>query len=287
MLGLLVWLAVAGVAGLIVGKSLRRGPVADMPREAQDFYLAFQRSLEDRYQDLQVLGPTQEGFGAVLQVGHQEFAVPLGELFLRERAFPGSLNENVDRMCQELNEHLASIESEPFDLAMTRILPQIRTGDWVRENSPSMGPGKLATLPLFEDLILCFVLDDAQSIVFVTEGHLKFWGIDLVSLENLATKNLEDKAGIPTDSLMEKAAGEVVHLQGDPYDATRLLLAMQKTDLASVQSLAIGLPDRDSVLLGPKSEIGTLMERVEEDYQQGKHPVSPRVYEVRSTFDPS
>ncbi len=285
MTGILLWLAIAGFAAFFVGKALHRGPVADMPREAQDLYLAFCRSLEDRYEDLQVLGPTEEGFGAIVQVGHQEFAVPLGELFLRERAFPGSLDDNVDRMCAELNDHLASIESEPFDLAMGRILPQIRTGDWVRENSPSMGPGKLANRPLFEDLTLCFVLDDAQSIVFVTEGHLKFWGIDLASLENLATKNLEEKAGVPAESLMEKAAAEVVHLQGDPYDATRILLAMQNTELNKIQSLAIGLPDRDSVFLGPKSEIGSLMEQVKEDYEKGQHPVSPRVYEARSVTE--
>ena len=283
MTGILLWLAIASFAAFFVGKALHRGPVADMPREAQDFFLAFRQSLEDRYEDLQVLGPTGEGFGAVVQVRHQEFAVPLGELFLRERAFPGSLDDNVDRMCAELNDHLAAIENEPFDLAMGRVLPQIRTGEWVRENSPSMGPGKLANLRLFEDLTLCFVLDDAQSIVFVTEGHLNFWGIDLISLENLATKNLEEKAGIPTESLMEKAAGELVHLQGDPYDATRILLAMQNADLSNVESLAIGLPDRDSVVLGPKSEIGSLMEQVQEDFEKGKHPVSPRVYEVRST----
>lgn len=287
MTGILLWMALAGLAAFVVGRALRRAPIADMPREAQDFYLAFRRSLEDRYQDLQVLGPTVEGFGAVVQVGHQEFAVPLGELFLRERAFPGSLDDNVDRMCAELNEHMASIESEPFDLAMDRILPQIRTGEWIRENSPAMGPGKLATLPLFEDLVLCFVLDDAQSIVFVTEGHLKFWGIDLASLENLATRNLEAKAGIPTEDLMEKATTEVIHLQGDPYDATRLLLAMQNTELDHVQSLAIGLPDRDSVVLGPKSELSALMEQVREDYGRGKHPVSPRIYEVRSSNEPS
>jgi hypothetical protein len=287
MTGILLWVAIASFTAFLVGRALHRGAVAEMPREAQDFFLAFQRSFEDRYQDLQVLGPTAEGFGAIVQVGHQEFAVPLGELFLRERAFPGSLDENVDRMCRELNEHLASIEGEPFDLAMARVLPQIRTGDWVRENSPAMGPGKLVTMPLFEDLTLCFVLDDAESIVFVTDGHLQFWGIDLVSLENLATKNLEEKAGIPTDSLVEKAAGEVIHLQGDPYDATRLLLAMQNTDLANVQSLAIGLPDRDSVILGPKSEIGALMEQVQEDFERGKHPVSPKVYEVRSSMDPT
>ena len=45
-------------------------------------------------------------------------AVPLGEVFLRERAFPADFDRTVDRLIDELHDHLATTHDLPFDEAV-------------------------------------------------------------------------------------------------------------------------------------------------------------------------
>ena len=42
-------------------------------------------------------------------------------------------------------------------------MPQIRTLEWVRENSPAFGPGKILTADLCGELVSCFVIDERDA----------------------------------------------------------------------------------------------------------------------------
>ena len=283
MFAFVLWCFLAGLLSLLFARSLRRAPYQGVPDEARRFYDRLVRSLSLRHPGVELIGPTQEGFGAVVRVDRQELAVPLGEVFLREKAFPEAFDDTVSRLVVELREHLAATGDLLFDEAVEAVLPQIRAEDWIRDNSPAFGDGSLVREEIFESLALCFVIDEGDSMVFVTQGHLRSWGIDLPSLKNLALANLrrlaESEGGLPEPSAQESEA--CVLKSGDGYDAARVLLALDRS-VEDVDGLVFAIPDRDTLLVGRKSEgLAQLMAAVDEEYASAEHPISPRVFEVR------
>lgn len=271
-----------GILNAIWTRVFRRSSIRDVPDEARRFYERLERELANAHEDVVIVGPTREGFGAVLRVERQEIAVPLGEVFLREKAFPDSFAATVDRLVGEIREHLASTSDLLFDEAIDILLPQIRSEDWIRGNSPAFGPGSLVREELLEGLCLCFVLDEGDSMVFLTEGHLRAWGIDTAAVKNLAMTNLRRLASSSSELGLESgAAATQIVSQGDGYDAARMLLALER-DVDDVGGLVFAVPDRDTLVVGRKDTgLAQLMSAVDDEFERSEHPISPDLYEIR------
>ncbi|HMQ23135.1 MAG TPA: hypothetical protein PKE00_11635 [Planctomycetota bacterium] len=279
----LCWSVAAMVLTGFFTRVFRRAPYHGVPDEALRFYERLIVELAKGHPEIEVIGPTREGFGAVLRVERQELAVPMGEVFLREKAFPDSFPATVERLVRELRDHLASIEDLLFDEAIDLVLPQIRAEEWIRGNSPAFGPGALVRRELFEGLDLCFVIDEGDSMVFVTEGHLRAWGIDAIALENLSMTNLRRLAasdgGLPV--LQSEDAVALTVESGDGYDAARVLLALDRS-VEDVESLVFAMPDRDKLVVARRSaDLATLMQSVEDSFEHAEHPISPRLFAIK------
>jgi uncharacterized protein YtpQ (UPF0354 family) len=278
------WCVLAAVLAWAIRSRLKRAPYLGMPPEAEGFFVRLQEVLGERHPAIEVLGLTAEGFGMVLSVDRQQIQVPLGEVFLRERAFPDAFPQTVDRLVEEIRAHLAAIDDLPFDAAVNRILPQVRSQEWLRSHSPAFGPGRVITTPLHEDLVTCYVLDEEDSMLFVTEGHLAAWGTRAEDVANLAMTNLrrlaEQEGGLPLPA-PDDATLHLLHT-GDGYDATRVLLALDESALEATRGLVFAMPDRDTLVVGRKSgDVVQLMQEVEAEYASSEHPISPRLFEVR------
>lgn len=283
MFPLAVWCVVAGILSSLFARKFRREPYRGVPDEAVRFYDRLAKTLAAAHPEIEVVGPTQQGFGAVLRVDRQEIAVPLGEVFLREKAFPDAFDATVSRLATEIRDHLASTQDLLFDEVVDCVLPQIRAEEWIRSNSPAFGPGSLIRVDIFEELSLCFVLDEEDSMVFVTQGHLSAWGIDVAALENLAMNNLRRLAardgGLPGLEMTE-GASHVVR-SGDGYDAARMLLALDR-GVEDVDGLVFAVPDRDTLVIGRKgTKLSQLMADVDARFERGAHPISRELFEVQ------
>ncbi|MCB9917468.1 MAG: DUF1444 family protein [Planctomycetes bacterium] len=280
---ILCWSVVAMILTGLFSRIFGRAPYHGVPDEAKRFYDRLRSELASSHPEIEVLGPTREGFGAVLRVERQELAVPMGEVFLREKAFPDSFPATVDRLVTELRDHLASTQDLLFDEAIDRVLPQIRSEDWIRGNSPAFGPGALVRRKLFEGLDLAFVIDEGDSMVFVTEGHLRAWGIDALALENLSMNNLRRLAATEeTLPVLGQDDGDAHVIEsGDGYDAARVLLALER-GVDAVDGLVFAMPDRDKLVVGRKGPgLSRLMQSVDEAFETAEHPISPRVFEIK------
>ena len=289
---LLIWCCVAGLLSWTLSKLLKRAHYKGLPPEAAEFFERLEGSLKQHHPEVAIVGPTPEGFGAVFRVDRQELAVPLGELFLRSRAFPSAFDEQVGRYIRELRDHLVAIDDLPFDEVVARVLPQIRSAEWIRANSPAFGPGRVLVEPLVDDLVCALVIDEPDAMTFVTEGHLDAWGCGERNLRNLALGNLkllaEEEGGIPVPAVGE-AEPKVLHT-GDGYDAARVLLAPET--LEGVEGLVFGIPDRDTLVVGRRdSNLSRLMGAVEGEFKESEHPISAGLFaveggELRSLMQP-
>gem|GEM_PF-2358864 len=276
------WILGSAVLAFLCGLWLRRRGRPEMPSEVRSFLERFREIVESSRPSFQVLGPTREGFGAVLKIEEQEWAVPLGELYLRERAFPGSLETSARKLCDELEDLCARVEDLPFEEAAGKILPQIRTREWIEHCTPAFGPGAVVHRPLFEDLSICFVLDEGDAMVFLTRAHLEFWGREVEDLWNLANANLsrlaEEEGGLPAP---EEEGKPGLKRSEDGYAATRLLLAMDRERLDEVRGLVFGIPDRDTLLVAKGEDaLPELMREVREQFGRGNHPLSRDLFRV-------
>ena len=250
ILGLVV---MSFLASVLLGRFLRLadlGPVQAQDEELQKFMEAVSielASLDDRGE----LRRWIEGsYNVVLSVRGQEVPVPLDQVFHAWRADPERLGETMEQLLTEIEESALEQPSDhPFAAVATRVLPQVRSQDWVRTNGPALGDGALVNRPLGAGLSVCYVIDDPWAVVFVCQAHLRQWGCTDEALHQLAVQNLEarSRGNVP---LPEVGQGPVCVQSGDGYDAARVLLLNPE----EVQGLLIGMPNEDELWLSREAQ---------------------------------
>jgi uncharacterized protein YtpQ (UPF0354 family) len=272
--GAVLWLR----PGARAGTSPEEGPV-----ESQLVRLLglFEQELQRTEGPSQVVGLSSDGKALILSFDHQESVLSLPDLLRFAKVRGHQLHELVEELVVFLQENQSTVGDLPFDLAIPDLLPQIRTMDWIQANSPVFGPGRLLRSTLVEDLRVCFVIDEPETMVFLTEAHLASWGASLDAIQNLAMENLRKKAaGLDSAEAQstEQAALRIVE-DGDGYSATRLLLHLYSS--VPSEGLVFGIPDRDKFYIGPHGDLdATWSERLIEDHASGGHPLSPTFFRV-------
>jgi hypothetical protein len=98
-------------------------------------------------------------------------------------------------------------------------------------------------------LSVVYVLDDKDSVMYLTQQHIEELGIDLPSIHARALENL--RPSFPGQSVRGAAAGKEVHMikMLDTYDAARLLLVPEH--LHEGEAVAAIVSDRDTLALSP------------------------------------
>jgi uncharacterized protein YtpQ (UPF0354 family) len=278
----LSWLAlsIATAAAFHVARSrLRPVPV---PPEVRTFLRQLDEIIRAQHPEVNIRGMLPGRFAVVLEVQGQEVPVPLHQLFRHASTFPEAMPQMVDTLLREIGSGgLTRISEHRFEDVATRILPQVRSAQWVSAHSPAFGDAALITRPLADDLRVCYVVDDPWSMVFVCRAHLRQWGIDDEAVHTLATQNLQ-RLGARALPVPGTGDAPVVVHTGDGYDAARVLLL----DPEQAEGLLVAMPERDTLWLGTSASgerdaMSALMALNREQNAASAYPVSPTLYRVQ------
>ena len=284
---MIVWIAI-GWIGLsiataaafhLVRKNFRPVPIAP---EVRTFLQRLHQIVAEQHPDVGIRGMLPGRFVIVFEVKGQDVPVPLHQLFRHAASFPESMPQMVDTLLREIMAGgLTRIGDHRFDDVAGRILPQVRSAEWVAERSPAFGDSALASRELAADLRVCYVIDDPWSMVFVCQAHLRQWGVDLEALHRLATQNLRRLGG---ERLPVPQQGEepILVRTGDGYDASRVLLL----DPEQTEGLLVAMPERDTLWLGTMAGeragqgLQELMSLNREQNEGSAYPVSATLYRM-------
>ena len=276
--GIAGWLLLSVVGAAVFSVVRRRYQPVTIPREVQQFLSQLDEDLRRNHPGAQLRGMVPGRFAAVLAVRGQEFPVSLHDLFRRCTAFPDRFSEAVGRFIQELEtDGLEEPADHAFADAAPNILPQIRSVDWLAGHGGSFGDGGLVHREFVEDLVICYVIDEAWCMTFVCHAHLRQWGRTEEDLFHLATRNLHRCAG--ADVPVPEPDGEPVLLRtGDGFDAARVLLLEPER----VEGLLVAVPERDLLWLANDDgqDLVSLMSMNEQQSKESAHPVSTQLYRM-------
>jgi uncharacterized protein YtpQ (UPF0354 family) len=140
--------------------------------------------------------------------------------------------------------------NQPLSLAQhgERLMPRLADAGFGREAAAKGKPlvERPASIP---GLVVLYVLDSEQNVMFLGEERLTELGLDASALHERAMANLRRK---PIAEIVRGvvARKEVAMVKlGDTYDATRLLLVPET--LADGEELVAVIPDRETLGLFP------------------------------------
>lgn len=272
--GLSAWVVASAVVAWLHHRM--RASTPRVSGEIAGFLLRFETLIAERHPGVMFAGMLPDQFAGLLVVDGQETPVSLADAFRHEQAFPSGFAEYVANLVEEIREvGMDRVEDLDFAIVATEILPQVRALSWVQERG-CFGDGGIVHTKLNDDLATVYVVDDANSMVFVCRAHLKRWRKSEADLHNLALANLarRDKASM---SGVGSETGPMRIQLHDGYDAARVLL------LDDVEGLLVAVPDRDVLWVGSEEQgvdLATLMASTQEIAGRSPHPVSSRVYRV-------
>ncbi len=259
----------------------RRYRPVSIPPEVRIFLRDLDEIVRAQHPEVSIRGMLPGRFTMVFDVQGQEVPVPLHQIFRHATAFPEAMSQMVDTLMREIAAGgLSRVSDHRFEDVAPRILPQVRSAQWVSERSPAFGDATLVSRELASDLRVCYVVDDPWSMVFVCRAHLRQWGIEAEAVHKLATQNLRRLSGssLPVPGATDEP---IVVRTGDGYDAARVLLL----DPEQAEGLLVAMPERDTLWLGstaPSSGGGllSLMAINREHSEAAAYPVSPTVYRL-------
>jgi hypothetical protein len=236
------WIAVGcaslALLGAVIRARQRRNP-RHTARAARDFLARLRECLEAR-SGVRFRGVVAGRFTGIIEVDGQETPVPLHGLLRHFEAFPAGIDLAVGHLIEEIRaDALDRPEDHPFSEVANDLLPQVRSVGWLASQAPALGDGALVHRRLGTDLAVCYVIDDAWSMVFICRAHLRQWGRSEEDLFQLARRNL----ALRTQRAAEAGAARdrPCLATGDGYDAARAVLL----DPDHAEGLLVALPERD------------------------------------------
>ncbi len=138
-----------------------------------------------------------------------------------------------------------------WDELEDRIYPMIKPIEILADVAERQLP-QLVYRPFLADLIVCYVIDEQESVAFVNEEHLKAWNVIESTLYTRAVDNLRARSLKP-DMLQMSGQGDqtlLIYANQDGYDAARLLLIDVLNEWQAVipGRLVLGIPTRDFLI---------------------------------------
>jgi hypothetical protein len=267
------WCGIAVVVGMVHRRWRRT--TDRFPPEVAAFVLRLENELAAAHPDVAFLGLLPDRFACLLRVDGQETVVGLTELFRHASAQPDGFTRLCARLLADVREvGLDRVGDLDFAAVATQLLPQVRSTDWLATHG-RFGDSGLVHTPLNDELVTCYVVDVAASMVFVCRRHLALWRKSVADIHHLALANLQRRG---TDGLpkADQPAQAVTLQSGDGFDAARVLL------LPPADGLLVAIPDRDTLWVGPEQgqNLEQLMATTEAIAEQASHPVSGQLFRV-------
>ncbi|HBL51483.1 MAG TPA: hypothetical protein DDZ65_14725 [Firmicutes bacterium] len=134
-----------------------------------------------------------------------------------------------------------------YKLVAARVFPQIRPASFGAVYSGSdLAP---VSMELFGNLAVFYVVEFPDRTVYLTHKHLSDWRVTLPTVHEGALANLLKRTRKP--ALLKGSPGLYAYLQGDGYDATRILIVDElKASCGNLQQpFYFAVPHRDALYI--------------------------------------
>jgi hypothetical protein len=289
-MGLVLWVVAAWIFVAVVGAWIWSRAVVghEEPSNAVRGFVRELRAALDAHPDTRWVGLIPGRFAAVIAVDGQETPVSLHVLFReyqlarrRRRAVDAFgvdlLGPLVGMLIQEVREEgLEHVSDFAFAEIAGDLLPQVRTGAWLRANGAGgFGASGIVSRPIpgDADLHVCYVIDHGALMTFVCRQHLKNWQLTPSALHQLALQNLRGLGPLPRPDDPAWLSRTC-----DGYDAARVLLL----DDSAFDGALVALPERDTLWIGrvPTSLLPRLVAISDRRCAAAQRPISPTVYRL-------
>jgi hypothetical protein len=239
------WVWVIGVLALIV--FMFRGALKGFRRSIRTGFIEYLKEAEPTVEILK----ESEGSLVYRTEGIDQGTLFLGKLYNAV----ASLKPDSPEARREVFEHFRVTLGETTEAVATlslaehgaRIMPRLVTPSFFANvpkgvENPRMPFGNT-------DLSVVYVLDNDQTVMYLTTDHIQELGLDGPALHGLALGNLEKtfSSGLVRSVVEGKTANAVKAM--DSFDAARVLLV--PNHLREGEAVAAAIPDRDTLFLAP------------------------------------
>lgn len=176
-------------------------------------------------------------------------------------------------------------EDDPMVL-LDRVLPMLKPLALL-EQVRAQGLPLLVYRPLVGELMVCYVIDEGQSVAFINEEHLARWGVSEPQLHRRALANLRGREWQPRPGQIGSGKGALLIFNGrDGYDATRLLLPELFAEFraGTPGNLVIGVPNRDFLIAFSDADprvFEKVRAQIDIDLRTQPHPLSAQLLVLR------
>ncbi len=151
-----------------------------------------------------------------------------------------------------------------FERLRSRILPMLKPAGLIRE-AERRGLPRPASRPFLGDLIVTYVIEEPQRLVYLNENHLERWTIGAQHLHEAALPNLQKRTVERARFTISGDANQplIVAASGDGFDATRILLPelLDNWQRHMPGTLLLAVPHRD-LLLAFSNDDSDVVERI-------------------------
>ncbi len=212
----------------------------------------------------------------VLRFDKQEIVADLTELFRWFLDYPELLGSVFEDFIMEAKMELRNRPIPLFEDIIEFIFPQVRSLDFLKENSPRFGKGRLARIEIAPSLYVLFVMDEEKGMTFINNGHMEAWQVNPGSLFNIAVRNLLFLGKKLDDHWrMTDASG---------YAAAHVLVLDRIVDIRENGFVYAGIPHRDQLLVWPgdldEDGLRKAREETRKAYSLASRPISPSILRV-------
>jgi hypothetical protein len=195
------------------------------------------------------------------------------------RTSPERLPEVWQLLTEALLDQPVDRSEDDPDLLLDRVLPMLKPLALLSELRTQKLP-LVVYRPLVGELMITYVIDEGQSVVFLNEGHLAKWGVTEAVLYRHALGNLRAKRWTPYPGVIGSGKAALLILNGrDGYDATRLLLPELFADFVAGMpgTVVFGVPNRDFLIAFCDADprvFNQVRTQIEVDVRTQPHPLT-------------
>jgi uncharacterized protein YtpQ (UPF0354 family) len=222
--------------------------------DAESFGAAMEALLREE-QSVEVLG--REGLTVRLRRGQSELAVSVQNFYNAYTQYPDQLDEVANALLSSVRSYEPARAQSGFDELRERVYPMLKPINLLATISDRKLP-MIVYRPFLADLIITYVIEEPNSVAYISEQHLERWGLAEHELHEQAMANLRRRTA---ERGSHTITGEgyqrlVIFDTQDGFDATRLLLPdliePWQADLPG--TMVIGIPNRDFLIIFSDSD---------------------------------
>lgn len=217
-----------------------------------------------------------------LRVRGREVVGDLESFYNAYLASPERIDEVWLSLTEALLDQPVDRSEDDLDRLLDRVMPMLKPLALLSELRAQNLP-LVVYRPLVADLMVTYVIDEGQSVVYLNEDHLSRWGVTEPTLYWQALQNLRAKPWKPYPGMIGAGKGALLILNGtDGYDATRLLLPELFADFVARMpgTTVFGVPNRDFLIAFSDADrrvFSQVRAQIEVDAQTQSHPLTDQL----------